>query len=78
MLVVALLPTAISTGVLTRESGAADIRRGDDPARSTDDGVWPDSDLDRKPFERAITGLRAGTLRAAAMAQWIERIRKVA
>ena len=78
MPVVALLRTAVSTGVRARERRTVDAGRGDflpPPARrdmggldnsgARPIGVWPDMDLD--PFKTAMAGRDAG----------LERIRKV-
>ena len=45
--------------------------------QTEDAGVKIVTDIDRKPFEAAMAGIYARTQRDPAMAQLIERIRKV-
>ena len=90
VLVVALLLTAGSTDALAREFRAADTQNADYPTvqalrfmgrqvherqQAETAGVVPD--IDKKPFEAAMTGIYARAQRDQVSAQLIERIRKV-
>ena len=92
VLVVALLLTAGSTDALAREFRAADTQNKDYPTvqalrfmerqvherqQAETAGVVIVPDIDKKPFEAAMTGIYARPQRDPASAQLTERIRKV-
>jgi TRAP-type C4-dicarboxylate transport system substrate-binding protein len=92
VLVVALLLTAGSTDALAREFRAADTQNADYPTvqalrfvgrqvrerqQAETAGVVIVPDIDKKPFEAAMTGIYARPQRDPASAQLPERIRKV-
>ena len=90
VLVVALLLTAGSTDALAREFRAADTQNADYPTvqalrfmgrqvheRKQAETAGGVPDIDKKPFEAAMTGIYARAQRDPVSAQLIERIRKV-
>jgi TRAP-type C4-dicarboxylate transport system substrate-binding protein len=92
VLVVALLLTAGSTDALAREFRAADTQNEEYPTaqaprfmerqvherkQAETAGVVLVPDIDKKPFEAAMTGIYARAQRDPVSAQLIERIRKV-
>ena len=92
VLVVALLVTGGSMNAFAREFRAADTQSQDNPTvpafrfmgrqlherkQAEAAGVIIVSDIDKTPFEAAMTGIYARAQRDPASAQLIERIRKV-
>jgi hypothetical protein len=76
MLVLALFLTAASTGVFAREFLAADTQKFADYYTPTEHAMSPEG-LVMAPFEAAMAGIYTKAQKDPAIAQLIERIRKV-